>query len=182
MYDYYEVIYKPENAAPHIEKIKSRMILFSEGGFRFNYSLRFYQQNHFYHFFRMNIYFHRQYIEFKDTVYVINSQNKYYNEYITDMLNLALLPEYNFRFKLNKMVGFQAGVGYNYSYTVHSNLEFFKLFFPFWLNKNYFVNNYQLNITALIRVSKNILIEQGFYWNTNPLWNKYIGFMIGVNL
>lgn len=182
IYDYYEVIYKPVNAAPHIDKIKSKMILFPEGGFRLNYSLRFYQRKALYHFFRMNIYFHRQYVEFKDTVYVINSQNKYYNEYFAEILNLAFLPEYTFRYKFNQRMCFQGSIGYNYSYTVHSNFELYKLFFPFWLNKNYFINNFQINISVLMKVTKNILIEQGFYWNTNPLWNKYIGFVIGIHL
>ncbi len=181
--DYYEIIYKPEDTSfKNIDKIKTKMNFFPEGGFRFNYSLCFLKQKYFYHFFRINFYFHRQYIEFKDTVYVMNNQKKHYNEYVVDILNLAFLPEYVFRFKLNSWIGFQAGIGYNYSYTVHSNFELYKLFFPFWLNKNYFINNYQVNIAVLFRITKKIFIEQSYYWNTNPLWNKYLGFMIGVNL
>lgn len=182
LFNFYDVIYKPENADPQIEKIRTKMFFYPDRGFRLNYSFRFYQRNKFYHFFRMNFKFHRQYIEFKDTVYVNNSSKKYYNEYFADILNLSFLPEYNLRFKINRSIALQAGTAYNYSYTFHTNFEFFKLLFPFWLNKNYFINNYQINITVLVHVTKNILLEQGFYWNTNPFWNKYIGFMLGVNL
>ncbi len=185
----YETVYIPDNNdLPLIDSIKSKMYFYSDHGFRINHSLNLFQHKSFYHFFRINFYFHRQYIEFKDTVYMKHFPLvggplliKFPYKHFIDMLNLVLLPEYIFRFKLNSKFGIQAGAGYNFSYTMYYNYELYKLIHPYLINKNYFINNYQLNLSTVIKITKKNLMEIGLYWNTNPLWNKYLGFMAGVN-
>lgn len=186
--DTFKTTYIPNNNdLPLIDSIKSKIKPYTDFGLRFNYALFVAKHASFYHIFRLNFYFHRQQIQFNNTIYrkhytlTTPIQVKYEYKYFIDMLNLAILPEYVLRYKLNSKVGLQFGFGYNFSYTMYYNYDFYKLIVPFLVNKNFYINNYQFNLSALIRIKKNILLEQGFYWFTNPLWNKYIGILAGVN-
>jgi hypothetical protein len=179
------------NELPLIDSIKSKMKFYPGFGLRFNYALCFAKHASFYHFLRMNFYLHRQHIEFNNTVYYWNyseylttwvkNNYKYNYTYTMDMLNLCLLPEYAFRFRLNSKLGFQLGIGYNYSYTMYHNYLIYNFHLPFLVNEKNLKKKYQFNVSTIIKISKKNLLEIGLYWNNHPLWNKYLGFITGVS-